>query len=142
MKKSLLGLVVLSAVLSGCEVSGGACADDLDCSEGYYCAADGFCSDLRDYEYCNTGDDCVDQLCLTVETTAGTVGNFCSVACDIHDDCPGNRGLAGACYSPTAADDFICFQTCVADGDCEGGSRCIGVTRDDGLADYICIPGA
>lgn len=134
-------LVAMSVMLSGCKVVGAACVDDFDCFSDEYCATDGYCYDRRDYEDCIDGLDCVDQQCIEVTTTAGTNGAFCTFGCVDDTSCRANNGFAGACFSPTAGDDFICFQTCTLDGDCEFGSGCIEVTRTDGFLDYICIPG-
>jgi hypothetical protein len=122
--------IVLS--VSGCVVNVG-CDLPEDCLGGEYCGTDNFCHDLSEdsiYESCYVVTDCYagGQSCYDVTSSVGTSGTFCSIGCASSADCPSNRGQPGVCIDATGAGDFLCYQQCLDDLDCEPGSRCFDFT--------------
>lgn len=82
---------------------------------------------------CSTDDDCpADEAC---HCEADGAGRCMAASCRSDDDCEVGKGgahvcafasISGGCYTRQA---FVCRtanDTCVADGDCENGLRCLG----------------
>lgn len=110
---TIVWLVLVSFGLYGCKqgYSQGAC-------EPGYLDVNGKCT-LAVGQDCESGSDCLSSICISVQDTNP---GFCSIACDVHEDCPSG-------FFCTYWDDSRCYPghrppPCSSDEDCDPCQIC------------------
>jgi hypothetical protein len=96
--------------------------------------------DLRDYEACSFDSDCDSFRCESITADwpdRTTTDAICTVGCIDGLDCLDTRsGLQGTCAALPGAP-FLCYETCIDDGDCAFDFRCGDIS---GFGDTVCLP--
>ncbi len=132
------------------------CVSDVDCGGGTACAmvpgtsvricvpATGVGPSARlAYERCNAGEACTNgTTCATaMYSLSGAPGNLCTAGCTSAAQCPPSSYFAA--YAPTcvvsaSTGTGLCYDSCVSNADCGGGTVCAQVP---GTTVRICVPG-
>jgi len=143
------GLACLSGVCtvaSACGAAGAPCCAGGVCGAGLACGAGGLCgvavTARTPYETCAAG-----QLCgggttcqAAMYSLTGAPGTLCTAGCTSGAQCPASSFFATylpTCVVSASTGQGLCYDTCVSDADCGGGTRC---ARIPGTANNICVP--
>lgn len=120
--------------------AGGVCGAGLACGAGNICGA--VVSGREPYTACNAGDACGSGTsCQTaMYTLSGNPGTLCTAACTRGEQCPPSSFFATylpTCVVSASTGQGLCYDTCLSDADCGGGTRCAMIP---GTANRICVP--
>lgn len=131
--------------VSGCGTLGQACCAGNACAAGLACGASGVCGGAVGrgaYEACAAGEACGSgTVCTTaMYSTTGAPGNLCTIGCTQGAQCPVSP--YGSVYAPTcivsvSAGSGLCYDTCLTDADCGGGTVCALIP---GTTARVCVP--